>query len=155
MHQGLIAAFRVIRQTAAPAPPAEIRFATPAGHIVVDCRDEAHPDLAWLTAPYAVVGRVASPPFLKESEWDLLIYTGRLRLVRELADPAELEALSLPPDQVLAFCRAAQISGLCLFARTGPCQARMRVFTTSRDGAEDAATGGAAALLPTRSVTYC
>ncbi|HEX2095059.1 MAG TPA: PhzF family phenazine biosynthesis protein [Longimicrobiaceae bacterium] len=77
----------------------------------------------------------------------VVVDAGRRRLYLELASRGELEGASLAAPEVLAFCREEELHGVCLFARTGPAEAALRVFTTSLDGHEDAATGGAVAGL--------
>jgi predicted PhzF superfamily epimerase YddE/YHI9 len=148
--QGLIGAFQVIRRKAGAHAPQAIRFATPSGKVEVN--SSGQPELAWVTGPYRVLGPGIAPDFLPATERRLLVDTGRTRLVQEFAKVADLENLQLNPDAVFAFCRSHKISGICLFARSGPAELRLRVFTTSLDGHEDASTGGAVmALLPSLS----
>jgi predicted PhzF superfamily epimerase YddE/YHI9 len=49
---------------------------------------------------------------------------------------------------VRAYCHAEGVSGICLTADNPDGSAGLRVFTMSLHGAEDVATGGAAAGLP-------
>ena len=145
--QGLIAAFRVIQQKSRSAVLTAARFVTPSSTVEVNSSGRA--GLAWLSAPYRILGPGTPPEFLPPAERSLLVDTGRVRLVREFAEVTELEGFRLAPDAVFAFCREHGISGLCLFSRCGPENIRLRVFTTSLDGREDASTGGAAmAIIP-------
>ncbi|MET0287804.1 MAG: PhzF family phenazine biosynthesis protein [Polyangiales bacterium] len=72
--------------------------------------------------------------------------TGRKRAYARMS-LAQLDSLQLLPDVAFNWLRASGLSGLCLLARDGE-TLRMRVFTTSLEGHEDVATGGAAAALP-------
>lgn len=69
---------------------------------------------------------------------------GRRRLHVPLASTGDLYSIVLPRATVLEICAAYQLTGICLFVVINPARIAMRVFTTSLDGAEDAATGGAA-----------
>jgi len=77
----------------------------------------------------------------------LVVDTGRARVYCLL--PAErIESVTLTPDTVRAFCADADVRGLCLLAGRPDGGVRLRVFTMSLNGAEDAATGGAAGGVP-------
>jgi PhzF family phenazine biosynthesis protein len=69
---------------------------------------------------------------------------GRRRLYVPLASEDLLQSVHPTPARILAACREHGLTGVCLFARRGPGEVALRVFTTSLHGAEDAATGGAA-----------
>lgn len=81
-----------------------------------------------------------------------VVDSGRVRLYRELADRAALEALTLAPAEVMAVCARTGLQGLCFWTRIGAEAVALRVFTPSLEGGEDASTGGAvlglSALLP-------
>jgi predicted PhzF superfamily epimerase YddE/YHI9 len=72
--------------------------------------------------------------------------TGRKRAYARMSAD-QLDSLHMLPEVALAWLRAHALSGLCLLAR-GDGVLRMRVFTSSLDGHEDIATGGAVAALP-------
>lgn len=72
-----------------------------------------------------------------------VVRTARPRLyVLDLA-PRQLEQLYIAPDEVLALCADLRINGLVIAAWQAHDELRVRVFTTSLSGREDAATGGA------------
>lgn len=145
--QGLIAAYRVIERKH-PEVRRQVSFTMPAG--TADVTGDGPDGIAWVSGPYRIDGATPAPapPFLPAGRNSLLVDTGRLRLLREYAEAEELESLRPEPEAVFAFCRAQKISGLVLFARTGADQIRLRVFTTSLDGREDASTGGAVMAIP-------
>lgn len=68
--------------------------------------------------------------------------TGRVRAYGRLRSVEELDELVLPPQEVLRFCVRQRVDGLCFVALAAD-HVRIRVFTTSLDGNEDIATGGA------------
>lgn len=72
-----------------------------------------------------------------------VVRSARPRLyVLDLA-PRQLELFSIAPDDVVALCADLRVNGLVLAAWTARAELRVRVFTTSLAGREDAATGGA------------
>lgn len=152
--QALIAGFRVLQHRNAISSPTHILFRTPSGLIEVNELIPERKDVAWLVGPYRVLDRrISKSPLAAIEELasaeEIVIDTGRTRLFRELPDAERLTALALHPTQVIDYCAAEEIQGICLFARTGERELRMRVFTTSLDGGEDIATGGAVmGLLP-------
>jgi predicted PhzF superfamily epimerase YddE/YHI9 len=48
----------------------------------------------------------------------------------------------------MSYCLSSSIHGICLLSLNSERHVAMRVFTTSLDGHEDAATGGAASAIP-------
>lgn len=155
--QASLAAHAVLREGGAVDP---LVLDTPAGPVRVRALEGGPADVSWMEFPRASVKArpsvapvreglgLALPGLVRES----VIDSGRVRLFCELSDLGVLEALEPPPPTVLRYCRTERISGVCFFVRTGPDAVALRVFTTSLDGGEDAATGGAvlglAALLP-------
>jgi len=69
---------------------------------------------------------------------------GRRRLYGPLHVTGDLYSLLVPRGTVLEICAGYQLTGICFFVVVSPARIALRVFTTSLDGAEDAATGGAA-----------
>jgi predicted PhzF superfamily epimerase YddE/YHI9 len=76
-----------------------------------------------------------------------VVDAGRRRAFVRLESLSALEAIEPTPASVMRFCRQQQLHGLCAFVLTGARDIALRVFTTSLDGREDAATGGAVAGL--------
>jgi PhzF family phenazine biosynthesis protein len=152
--QALMAGFRVLPRRNAITSATHILFRTPSGPIEVSELIPDRKDVAWLVGPYQVLDRRVSKSPLAAIEAlasaeEILIDTGRTRLFQELPDADRLSALALRPTQVMDYCAKEEIHGICLFAHTGEREIRMRVFTTSLDGGEDIATGGAVmGLLP-------
>lgn len=73
----------------------------------------------------------------------LVVDSGRVRLFREVADRAALEAVAIAPSDVMDACRNTGLQGLCFWTRIEDRTVGLRVFTPSLDGGEDASTGGA------------
>ncbi|MGC2193595.1 MAG: PhzF family phenazine biosynthesis isomerase [Terriglobales bacterium] len=150
--QALIAAFRVLQRRGSMPSITRILFRTPSGLITVS--EAERKEIAWLTGPCRILDRRISPSplarmvMLAPAE-EVVIDTGRIRLFCELPQEEQLRAVTLEPVHVMSYCAAEKIDGICLFARTGEREIRMRVFTTSLDGKEDISTGGAVlGLLP-------
>ena len=138
--QALIAAHRVLE---AAGEKATTTFLTQTGAVPVTSSG----DIAWLTGSY----RVGTKPFSREivpSARSARIDCGRTRAYFELPDAAAVGAVRLTPEEVLAWCREHEVSGICPVAQTGERSAVLRVFTTSQDGREDVATGGACLGIP-------
>ncbi|MEI2385869.1 PhzF family phenazine biosynthesis protein [Breoghania sp. JC706] len=72
---------------------------------------------------------------------------GRRRIFVEMSTPRDLDDIDIAPDLARALLAANDVDGLCFYARLSLSRLRLRVFTTSLDGGEDRATGGAAASL--------
>ena len=150
--QALIAAFRVLQKREGTHSVARIVFRTPSGSIPVSELFPERKEIAWLTGPCRILDRrVSQSPLPRRdtlpSAEELVIDTGRSRLFCELAHADQLSALE--PTDVMGYCAAEEIDGICLFACTGEREIAMRVFTTSLDGREDISTGGAVmGLLP-------
>jgi predicted PhzF superfamily epimerase YddE/YHI9 len=103
-------------------------------------------ELAWVVTPRASIidrGTVTTP----WGDHARVLDAGRKRAYA-LVSPAQLDSLQLLPDVALNWLRGNTLSGLCLLSRADH-GLRMRVFTTSLDGHEDVATGGAVAAIPT------
>ena len=150
--QALIAAFRVLQKKLG-SPAAQFLFHTPSGPIEVSELVPERKDIAWLVGPYRILARNVSrfpiPHHDGAGTGEVLVDTGRTRLFGELPSVDRLSAVNLTPSEVMAYCAAERIDGICLFARSGDRELRMRVFTTSLDGREDISTGGAVmGLLP-------
>ncbi len=73
----------------------------------------------------------------------VIIRQARSRVHLGCADADRLDVLEIGAAEVLALCAATGTNGLVLSAPLRPGVLRVRVFTTSLAGAEDAATGGA------------
>lgn len=152
--QALIAAFRVLQQRGGTLSATRFLFLTPSGPITVGELLPERKEIAWLSGPCRILDRPISQSPLANMGMlagaaEIVIDTGRTRLFCELPDAGQLSALALEPAQVTNYCAAEKIDGICLFARTGEREIRMRVFTTSLDGREDISTGGAVmGLLP-------
>lgn len=136
--QALLAADAVLRARGQQGP---LDFHTDAG----PARTHAHDGASWFATPRA------RTRLLEVGPHGALVDSGRLRAFVRLGRAAEVEAVSVRPDEVLARCAALGVSGLCWFALEDEV-VRLRVLTVSLLGEEDAATGGAvlglAALLP-------
>ena len=76
-----------------------------------------------------------------------VIDSGRRRAYLRV-DRATFERFALTAPEASGWLRAHRLSGLCLVSERARNEVALRVFTTSLDGAEDVATGGAAACLP-------
>ena len=138
--QALIAAHRVLESRNGASIT---RFQLPTGEVPVTSSG----DIAWLTGgckrdekPFATAILAAN----RSAQYDC----GRIRAYFELADAGEVAAVRLTPEDVLAWCRAEKLHGICAVTRTGERTAFLRVFTTSQDGREDIATGGACLAIP-------
>ncbi len=136
--QTLLATEFVLRTTGEPAPGEPWRALTRAGTVSVLRDDDA---VGYVDLP---AGRTS----VRRAGGAVVVDTGRARAYFTRT-PGEVEATRLSPAEVRDYCRAEEVSGICLVAPTAdPWLVRMRVFTMSLDGAEDAATGGAAGGLP-------
>jgi len=146
--QSLIAAHRVLDRRRSGTPSPVNRFQTRSGPITVSVEPNL-PDVAWVTGPFRVLPRRPRRSPLHGSAPEILVDTGRTRLFHRVDNVEALAAVKLEPEEVMAWCRGEQASGICIFAKTGLREIAMRAFTTSLDGAEDISTGGAAmGLLP-------
>ncbi len=139
--QALIAAHRVLESRGGRS---ETRFVTPVGEIPVASAG----DMAWLTGNYKVEAQPFPADIIPASR-SARIDSGRTRAYLELPDAGAVAAVHFTPEEVLVWCRAAGLHGICPVARTGERTAFLRVFTTSQDGREDIATGGACLAIPT------
>ncbi|MCP5180296.1 MAG: PhzF family phenazine biosynthesis protein [Pseudomonadales bacterium] len=151
---GLLAADRVLRSLGVFQSTDVISFVTPAGTVVTR-NDDTDPGVVWFVAQRQALrvvnedlrlARSAARVFWPRADGDLqavLIDSGRARLFIPVS-PRELTAARPMPDAIMALCREHAVSGICLFAREHARQVRLRVFTVSRNGDEDNATGGAA-----------
>lgn len=150
--QALIAAFRVLQEKQEGPELKQVLFQTPSGPIIVSRLVAEREDIAWLSGPYRILERrVAKLPCESDlsDHRGVVIDTGRTRLFRQVSEEQILGSIQMDPAEVLQYCAAEDIGGVCLFARTGEREIRMRVFTTSQDGREDISTGGAVmGLLP-------
>lgn len=146
--QASLAAHSVLRPGGVGEP---VLLDTPAGTVRVRSLAEGPSGVSWLEFPrdsvkprpsvVSVAQGLGLP--LRGVVRETVIDSGRVRVFCELADREELEAVDVAPPVVMRYCRAERVNGVCFFARTGPESVAMRVFTTSLDGGEDAATGGA------------
>jgi predicted PhzF superfamily epimerase YddE/YHI9 len=123
---------------------------------VIEMRRMPASDSAWVVFPAegfhaprstASVREVLGPVTLTGEE--CVIDAGRRRVYARLGSVADLEQVVLEAAIAKELCAAAGIHGICLLAEDAGGPLRLRVFTTSLDGAEDCATGGAVAALPT------
>jgi PhzF family phenazine biosynthesis protein len=151
--QTLLATEAVLRAAGTIAPGEPLLTRTPAGIVrVVRHHDESGDPVAYVDLPEgdittrALRGRPPVPDALLLAA-PLVVTTGRTRAYC-LLPHQEIESVTPSPDTIRAFCAEEGISGLCLTARRPAGGARLRVFTMSLDGAEDAATGGAAGGVP-------
>ena len=138
--QALIAAHRVLESRTGDQ---KTRFLTLADEVPVASRG----DIAWLTGSYWLEDRQFSQeiiPSLRAARID----SGRVRAFFEMPDTGSVAAVRLRPEEVLAWCRAEALHGICPVAQTGERSAFLRVFTTSQGGREDIATGGACLGIP-------
>jgi PhzF family phenazine biosynthesis protein len=151
--QTLLATEAVWRATGQLAAGEPLLARTPGGTVrVVRHDDEPGGSVAYVDLPErdhttrAPRGRLPLADRLLIAD-PLVVDTGRARVYCLL--PEELiESVTLTPDTVRAFCADEDVSGLCLLAVRPGDGVRLRVFTMSLDGAEDAATGGAAGGVP-------
>ncbi len=138
--QALIAAHRVLESRTAKS---QTRFLTPVGSVDVTSSG----DVAWMTGPSTMAGNSFARTIIPSSR-AARIDSGRIRAFFEMPDTGSVAAVRLAPEDVLAWCRAEGVHGICPVARTGERSAFLRVFTTSQDGREDIATGGACLGIP-------
>jgi predicted PhzF superfamily epimerase YddE/YHI9 len=149
--QTLLSAEAVLRAEGVLASEAPLRAATPAGRLVVARFPDA-PDLAHvvLLAERILVrharGNIPVASRLRDAGHLVVDTGGRARVYCRIR-PEALEAVAISPADVRDCCTYEGVSGLCLTARNPDGSVRLRVFTMSLDGAEDVATGGAAAGL--------
>jgi predicted PhzF superfamily epimerase YddE/YHI9 len=137
--QTLLATEAVWRATGQLAAGEPLLASTPSGTVrVVRHDDESDESVAYVDLPER--DRTTRPA-------PLVVDTGRARVFCLLRED-RIESVTLPPDTVRAFCADQEVSGLCLLAPRPDGGVRLRVFTMSLDGAEDAATGGAAGGVP-------
>lgn len=144
--QTLLATEAVLRRSGAIPDGACLTAQTPAGRVRVARHGD---DVAYADLPEGQVS--VRPPRTVLPVDDamfcarpLVLDTGRPRLYCAVAEEA-IESVALSADRVRAFCAAEGVKGICLTARRAvDGAARLRVFTLSLNGAEDASTGGAA-----------
>lgn len=148
--QTLLAAHVVLREKAGSDALPESWFRVGETRAIVRS-DSLAPGISWLTIPAHQIVIEASAeqpdsiignPVRKFPA--LVIDSGRKR-VYQLVPRDELHSIVVQPREVLQFCRERSIHGICLMALTGEREIALRVFTTSLDGREDIATGGAVA----------
>lgn len=72
---------------------------------------------------------------------------GRRRAYMSVPSASRLYSLAPSPVDVMEYCRSAGVNGICVFVEEAGL-IKIRIFTTSLLGAEDASTGGAVAALP-------
>jgi PhzF family phenazine biosynthesis protein len=129
----------------------QVYFQTSKGRVVVSVLESQLKGVFWVDIPRRNVAAIpADATRLKgtgipsEGEYpELALDAGRRRLYRRLPNLDSLFRLQLSPFQVMELCRSADLHGLCYFAQVSREAIALRVFTTSLDGREDAATGGA------------
>lgn len=138
--QAMIAAHRVLESR---GDGNTTRFLTPIGEVPVNSSG----DIAWVTADYATVDRPFQSEIIRASHAGI-VDCGRIRAYFELPNRDAVAAVRLAPEEVMAWCRAEKLHGICPVAWTGERTAFLRVFTTSQDGREDIATGGACLAIP-------
>jgi predicted PhzF superfamily epimerase YddE/YHI9 len=149
--QTLLAADAVIRRKWPRLIKETLSLTTPSRLATVERLPGTMPALGWVKISQAEIRvRPGGPPLhsifrmdLKGEFPELIIDSGRSRVYRRLPHLSDLEEVWLPPDQVLAYCQDSQVHGICLFSLMGHRTMATRVFTTSLDGREDVATGGA------------
>lgn len=149
--QALLATDAVLREGSPGGGPISLRI----GDRGLETRREG--EMTWLTYPAGGVGVSEDVPGLESLLGELpgearpcrRVDAGRVRLVQEVPEESLLELLEPSPNQVAGFCDAHSLDGVVLFTRMPDADAglRVRVFTTSLEGGEDAATGGAALAL--------
>jgi PhzF family phenazine biosynthesis protein len=149
--QTLLGAEYVLRETGLLAGAQALTARTQVGHVRV-MRYADEPGMAYVEVPGSRVSvrplRVVFPEVVGLAEAEpLVVDTGRAR-VYCLLPPEVLESVVLAPERVRDYCRREGVSGICLTARQPEGAGRLRVFTMSLDGREDAATGGAAGGVP-------
>jgi predicted PhzF superfamily epimerase YddE/YHI9 len=103
-------------------------------------------DGGWVVTPARLV-QVGAEVSLPGGEPARVIDTGRRRAYRRV-EAATFGDFALAPEAALSWLQANELSGLCLVCERSAGEVALRVFTTSLDGREDVATGGAAAGLP-------
>lgn len=141
--QTVLAAEAVLRRSGAIPDGACLTAQTPAGRVRVTRHGD---EVAYVDLPEGDVAvrppRTALP--VDDAMCPLVLDTGRPRLYCAVAEEA-IESVVLSADVVRALCAAEGVKGICLTARrAADGAARLRVFTLSLNGAEDASTGGAA-----------
>lgn len=134
-YQALIAAGRIV---GAPVTT----FACSDRELIV----EHGGPLGWVRTPSALIERQGTVDVPGGLTGDV-VSTGRRRAYAWVSAEG-LERYALAASDALAWLQARALSGLCLVHEAGPGALSMRVFTTSLEGREDVATGGAAAGLP-------
>jgi PhzF family phenazine biosynthesis protein len=151
--QTLLATEAVLCAAGTISPGEPLLTRTPAGIVrVMRHQDESGDPVAYVDLPEsncttrAPRNRLPVPGSLLLAA-PLVVDTGRSRAYC-LLPREEIESVAMSLDTVRAFCASEGVSGLCLTAHRPDGGARLRVFTMSLDGAEDAATGGAAGGVP-------
>jgi PhzF family phenazine biosynthesis protein len=147
--QTLLGAHTVLRRKSGESIT-ESKFRT-AGRSVSVETDPQRPEVAWLTMPQhdiVVSGEVvdlSSAITVSESQYPAYIVDAGRKRVYSLVPPPALESTVAEPARVQRCCEERKIHGICLFSLTQRNVIASRVFTTSLDGREDVATGGAVA----------
>lgn len=97
----------------------------------------------WIDAD-CQIERIEMPGFLNNASLSgsMILRQLRSRVYVECEDSNYLETMTVNASEVLGLCRSYGVNGLVLSARQGDVL-RVRVFTSSLGGSEDAATGGA------------
>ena len=103
------------------------------------------PGAVWASVPHQDrpgVHTAHVPDGFPRGEAVLLRHT-RSRLHVRLDDVEDLERLQVASTQVMRICEQEKVSGVVVSGPVRDQQVRVRVFTTSFEGAEDLTTGGA------------
>lgn len=151
--QTLLASDSVLRARFALQRQAEFWFNTGERRISPSFLAES-PDVTWVTIPHQQITlepdqidytRAIRVPVTRFPA--LLIGAGRKRVYQRLPDATTLYSVVADPQRVFQYCKSESIQGICLFALNRDRELALRVFTTSLDGREDSATGGAVSGL--------
>ena len=143
--QGLIAADAVLRDAGVVQAGADLVLQTSVGPVrTLVAADTGE---SFCCVPRALVKRVASNatirsllPLADPMPPEQVVDSGRKRLFKQVS---EIDAIALEPAFVVEFCARHELSGVCFYAPIDAHTLRLRVFTVSFAGAEDASTGGA------------
>lgn len=155
--QALIAADHVLRLKRPALGGSDLYLRTAVRRVAVGRLPDAPHDVGWVKLPYEEIRLLGEREPLSslfrlaacDGYPQMVIDGGRRRVYQRLADEAALRRVALRPEDVMEYCRGADVNGVCLFALTGEAEIALRVFTTSLEGREDASTGGAVSGLLT------